>query len=58
LEVQRSTIIDPLISVANTKNNVNMALKHKSFHLYGVQFHPESILTVHGKTLLKNFAIS
>ncbi|MDR3156600.1 MAG: aminodeoxychorismate/anthranilate synthase component II [Lactobacillales bacterium] len=57
LEVQRSTIADPLISVAHTKDDINMALKHKNFHLYGVQFHPESILTIHGKTLLKNFAV-
>jgi anthranilate/para-aminobenzoate synthase component II len=34
---------------------VNMAIKDKDFNVYGVQFHPESILTVHGKILLKNF---
>lgn len=32
-----------------------MGLKHKSRPLYGLQFHPESILTEHGKTMLKNF---
>lgn len=32
-----------------------MGLKHREHHTYGVQFHPESILTEHGKQLLKNF---
>ena len=32
-----------------------MALQHRTLPLYGVQFHPESIATDHGKTLLKNF---
>jgi anthranilate synthase component 2 len=55
LEVARNTITNPLISIANTKDNVNMAVKHKDFNVYGFQFHPESILTVHGKILFKNF---
>ena len=32
-----------------------MALEHRDYPIYGVQFHPESILTEHGKLLLKNF---
>jgi anthranilate synthase/aminodeoxychorismate synthase-like glutamine amidotransferase len=32
-----------------------MAMKHRQFPLYGVQFHPESIGTEHGKRLLENF---
>ena len=32
-----------------------MAVKHKEYPLYGLQFHPESILTPQGKTILKNF---
>lgn len=32
-----------------------MGVRHKEFNLSGVQFHPESILTAHGHTLLKNF---
>ena len=35
-------------------NNI-MAFKHKKYKLWGVQFHPESILTDHGKTMLKNW---
>ncbi|MDQ3219797.1 MAG: anthranilate/aminodeoxychorismate synthase component II, partial [Acidobacteriota bacterium] len=32
-----------------------MAMRHKTLKIEGVQFHPESILTDHGKMLLKNF---
>ena len=46
----------PLKVTAKTKDNLPMALQHKEHkNLIGVQFHPESILTEHGHTLLKNF---
>ena len=32
-----------------------MALKHKNFDIHGIQFHPESVLTPEGKTMVKNF---
>ena len=32
-----------------------MAVQHKEYKIYGVQFHPESIMTPEGKTMLKNF---
>ena len=32
-----------------------MGIRHKEWFMEGIQFHPESILTVHGKDLLKNF---
>lgn len=41
--------------VATTAEGEIMGLKHKEHPTYGVQFHPESILTEHGKKLLKNF---
>jgi anthranilate synthase/phosphoribosyltransferase len=41
--------------LATTAEGEIMALKHREYPTYGVQFHPESILTEHGKKLLKNF---
>jgi anthranilate synthase/phosphoribosyltransferase len=41
--------------IAKTDDGEIMGLKHKQYPTYGVQFHPESILTEHGKHLLKNF---
>ena len=40
---------------ARTPEGVVMAIRHAARPLYGVQFHPESIMTVHGKELLANF---
>ena len=40
---------------ATTPEGEIMGLKHRSHPTFGVQFHPESILAQHGKTLLKNF---
>jgi anthranilate synthase/aminodeoxychorismate synthase-like glutamine amidotransferase len=41
--------------IARTKQREIMAIKHKDLAVWGVQFHPESILTGEGKKLLKNF---
>lgn len=40
---------------ASTNDGVLMAMRHREYPIYGVQFHPESILTEGGKTLLRNF---
>ena len=44
-----------LVVSASTPDEVIMGIRHKSFPVEGVQFHPESILTEEGKKLLKNF---
>jgi anthranilate synthase/aminodeoxychorismate synthase-like glutamine amidotransferase len=46
---------DALEVTARSDSGVIMALKHREYPVYGVQFHPESILTEHGKDLLRNF---
>lgn len=46
---------EPLVVTAFTAEGEVMALRHRDFDLFGVQFHPESILTEYGKELLRNF---
>jgi len=55
LLVERKTFPKVLNITAETKDKEIMGLQHKTYPIYGVQFHPESILTVEGKKLLKNF---
>ena len=55
LLVERKTLPDELLITAETDSGEIMALRHKELKVYGVQFHPESILTVEGKKILKNF---
>ena len=46
---------DELKVTSTEENGQIMSLKHKKFNLYGVQFHPESILTEYGKEMINNF---
>lgn len=55
LIVGRENLPDCLEVTAETDDGLIMAMKHKEFPVYGVQFHPESILTQGGKQLLANF---
>jgi carbamoylphosphate synthase small subunit len=55
LLVRRETFPDCLEITAETAEGEIMGLRHKELPVWGVQFHPESILTTHGKELLSNF---
>lgn len=55
LIVEESTLPDVLHVTAYADSGEIMAMRHKEYPVYGVQFHPESILTEGGKRLLKNF---
>ncbi|MFR1673188.1 MAG: glutamine amidotransferase-related protein, partial [Candidatus Gastranaerophilaceae bacterium] len=55
LVVKRETFPEELEITASTNDGIIMGLQHKHLPVYGVQFHPEAILTEYGKELLKNF---
>jgi anthranilate synthase component 2 len=51
----RETLPPSLEVTAETERGIIMAIRHREYPVQGVQFHPESILTEHGKDLLRNF---
>lgn len=55
LIVDPTSVPDELKVTARSEEGVIMGLRHESLPIYGVQFHPESILTLQGKALLANF---
>jgi anthranilate synthase component 2 len=55
LVVDRASVPDCLEITAETDDGIVMGLRHKELGVEGVQFHPESILTIGGHDLLRNF---
>lgn len=53
--VEKESLPDSLVITSVDEKNTIMSLKHKIFDVKGVQFHPESIMTPHGKLILKNW---
>ena len=55
LAVAADTLPPELKATARTEDGEIMAVQHRQYPIYGVQFHPESIMTPEGKAMLKNF---
>ena len=55
LVIDRKTLSSEFVITAETQKNIIMGIVHSSLPIYGFQFHPESIGTDVGKSLLKNF---
>lgn len=55
LVIDPASVPDCLEISAHTDENEIMGVRHREYPLEGVQFHPESILTLEGKNILKNF---
>ena len=55
LAVQKESLPECLIVTAETEDGEIMAVRHKKYPVYGLQFHPESIYTEHGKRMIENF---
>ena len=55
LALEEKTLPENLTVTAVTEDGEVMAVEHKEYPVYGVQFHPESILTPEGMKILKNF---
>ncbi len=55
LIAKRDSLPDELLVIAEDDSGEIMAVKHREYETYGVQFHPESILTPQGAIIMKNF---
>lgn len=55
LAAVRETMPDELIITAETEDGEIMAVQHRDYPVYGLQFHPESVMTPEGKKMIENF---
>ena len=55
LTMDRDTIKDDLLIIAEDEAGRLMGVKHRKYEIYGLLFHPESILTPHGDKIIENF---
>ncbi len=57
LAARKDTIAEVLEIIAEDESGEVMAVQHKEYKVYGVQFHPESIMTPYGSEILRNFLL-
>ena len=55
LALQKESLPECLVVTAETEDGEIMAVRHKKYPVYGLQFHPESILTPQGRQMVENF---
>ncbi|NLO98116.1 MAG: aminodeoxychorismate/anthranilate synthase component II [Peptococcaceae bacterium] len=55
LIAQRASLPDELLVIAEDERGEVMGVKHRDYEIYGLQFHPESILTPQGAVIINNF---
>lgn len=53
--IERAALPDCLEIIAESKEGFMMALRHRTHNIYGIQFHPESVLTPDGKIIMDNW---
>ena len=56
LMVEADSLPETLVATAHNAGGIVMALRHRQWPVFGVQFHPESIASEHGRRILANFA--
>ena len=55
LIARKDTLPDDLLVIAEDDDGEVMAVQHRNYEIYGLQFHPESIMTPQGEAILRNF---
>ena len=55
LIVDTNSLPKELEIIAESENKIIMGIKHKKYNIYGLQFHPESIMTSYGEKIIHNF---